>query len=225
MDTLITSDLNYVLCRLPKGLLNLIKNHGLYLAGGFVRECIAHGEIQDIDLFSKSTNQLNQAADDLHNSRPDSAVFNTRNAITVLTPSRVPVQFITRWTFDKPEDCARSFDFTVCQGVIWFSDYEWRSSIHPRFYTDLAARRLFYTSPERNEDAGGSLLRVMKFLKRGYNIQPASLAAVLSRIVKAIDFSKPNLDIESCIQGLLLEVDPLRIIDGIELQDEHQSVL
>ena len=39
-----------------------------------------------------------------------------------------------------------------------------------RFYPDLAARRLVYTSPLRNEDAGGSILRVLKFYQRGYRI-------------------------------------------------------
>ena len=37
------------------------------------------------------------------------------------------------------------------------------------FYPDLAARRLVYTAPVRDEEAGGSLLRVRKFIERKDN--------------------------------------------------------
>ena len=86
----------------------------------------------------------------------------------------------------------------------------------PRFYEDLAAKRLRYTSPQRNEDAGGSMLRVLKFYQRGYRIPLNCLGAVVSRLVKGIDFDAVSggteatreKQIAKVISGLLREVDP-----------------
>ena len=55
------------------------------------------------------------------------------------------------------------------------------------FYSDLAAKRLVYRAPQRNEDAGGSILRVLKFYQRGFRIPLDSLGAVIARLVNQID--------------------------------------
>src|SRR3546814_3214275 len=86
------------------------------------------------------------------------------------------IQFITRWTFPRAADLWASFDFTVCQAAVWRTpDGHWCSTCIDRFYVDLAARRLVYTSPVRDEEASGSMLRVIKYVKRGYSIQVDSL--------------------------------------------------
>ena len=70
------------------------------------------------------------------------------------------------------------------------------------------------------------MLRVRKFLKRGYSIQAGSLAGVIARLVSSLDFrgGYDEKDAAKVITGLLREVDPLRIVDGVELVDEHQAV-
>jgi hypothetical protein len=87
---------------------------------------------------------------------------------------------------------------------------------------------LVYLQPIRNEDAGGSMLRVLKFYQRGYRIPIDSLGQVISRLMTGVDISRihteqkkfdkdseiPGLvfdeqQLSKVVTGLLREVDPL----------------
>ncbi len=226
-------DLRFVVTRLPKDVRKALEA-GLYLGGGFIRETIAGGRVQDIDLFGSSKDVLKLHAAYMSEARHGARLHETDNAITLLSPPRLPVQFITRWAFTTPEELVASFDFTVCQAGIWYdqSACQYKSVISPDFYPDLAARRLVYTFPQREEAAGGSMLRVRKFLERGYNIQAHSLAGVITRLARAVDWDKVKAQAPcdgerwaaQVITGLLREVDPLRLVDGLEPVDEHEVI-
>jgi hypothetical protein len=227
MQTLTTGDLHLVVRRLPKDVAKLVKDEGLIVGGGFIRSTIAGEKPSDIDIFGPDKKRLEGHARRLA-IRRDTRYNKTPNATTVLTPNRIPIQFVTRWIFEAPADVVHSFDFTVCMASIWYdaATAHWKSFIGNEFYPDLAARRLVYTSPQRNEDAGGSLMRVRKFLARGYNIQAPSLGAVVARLVMALK-NRGEMDEEfmgQVLTGLLREVDPLVIIDGIDLVDEHEAI-
>ena len=228
MQNLTPSDLNYVLSRCPKDVVKLLREQPLYLAGGFIRETIAGNKPVDIDLFGTSKDSLRAIALGLATER-GVKTFTTKNAITVLAHPRLPVQFITRWVFSDAKQTAASFDFTVCQAVIWYDPLSahFHSMAHDAFYSDLAARRLVYTYPTRDEDAGGSMLRVLKFVKRGYSIQAPSLGGVIARVAMRVregGMVSTEADFGLVVAGLLREVDPLSIVDGVELVDEHEVV-
>lgn len=224
MTSLLESDLHFVLTRLPRDIRELMKKHGLILGGGFIREVIAGNKANDIDLFGSTRVQLLSAALEVQQDR-NARKFETPNAITLITPTRLPVQFIKRWLFPTAQDVVASFDFTVCQAAIWFENGRWCSQISDRFYPDLAARRLVYTSPVREEEAGGSMMRVRKFLARGYTIQASSLGAVIARLVARLrnsDMASTEGGCAKVLTGLLREVDPLLVVDGVEAVEEHQ---
>jgi hypothetical protein len=127
-----------------------------------------------------------------------------------------------------------SFDFTIAMAGFWWNPTgeeetyiensevktrpagRWDSICDEHFYEDLAAKRLRYTCPQRNEDAGGSMLRVLKFYQRGYRIPLDSLGAVISRLVMGVDQNAIVDGAEETIErqwakvltGLLREVDP-----------------
>ena len=205
---LLKEDLRWCLLKMPKVVFNLMKERGkdIMLAGGFVRSCIANETINDIDLFTSNTDKAELYAKTVANGN---RIIETENAYTVLGVSKMAIQFINRWTFEKPEDILPSFDFTIAKAVIWF-DGEWKSLCDDRYYQDLAAKRLIYCSPKRKEAVGGSMLRVLKFYQRGYRIPLDSLAAVISRLMGGIDFNKVHAENEYAmiITGLLYEVDP-----------------
>lgn len=232
MHTLTPTDLNFVIRRIPQDIRMLLKDLPLFLAGGFIRETIAGGDVKDIDLFGDTKLSLQSTAHVLASKR-QTRPHETDNAITVLAPPRLPVQFITRWCFAKPEDVVASFDFTVCQAVVWYerTTHQWLSMVGDGFYPDLAARRLVYTFPVREEEAGGSMMRVRKFLARGYNIQADSLGGVIARMamkVRETDLPLGRFDNDrerafaSVMSGLLREVDPLLVVDGLEPINEHE---
>ena len=231
MNTLTDNDLRYVASRLPKDIRDLLTAHPgkLFLAGGFVRATIAGETPADIDLFGNDADWLRKVASGLALTRQGARTHRSENAVSVLTSGRMMIQFITRWTFDTPDALVASFDFTVCQAAIWRTPGGgWQSRCSESFYPDLAARRLVYTSPVRIEEAGGSMLRVIKYIQRGYNIQVPSLGAVVARLVGAVDYSDTVREDEAfrarILTGLLRQVDPNSTIDGFEIVEEHTPV-
>lgn len=225
MQKLTVGDLHLVVTRLPRDIREICKKNGVILGGGFIREIISGGEVKDVDLFGSDKKELEIIAKALTRDR-DGRMFSTDNAITILTSGRLPIQFITRWTFNDLISCVESFDYTVCQAGVFFNreTEKWESCINDDFYSDLAAKRLVYTFPDREEEAGGSVMRAVKFLRRGYNIQTQSLAGVMSRVAAKlrVDTVGDEKEIAKIFKGLLVEVDPLDIIDGIDIvENEH----
>ena len=96
---------------------------------------------------------------------------------------------------------------------------KWSSFCDDRFYIDLASKRLIYRKPIRNEDAGGSMLRVLKYYQKGYRIPLDSLGSVIARLIHNLDTDRQPLNDEigvaNIITGLLREVDPA--IDPLHL--------
>jgi hypothetical protein len=238
MTELTKTDLHFVVSRLPKDVRDIMAKHKLCMGGGFIRAIIAGEKPSDIDLFGPSEAVLKLAAYELATHRRSTYVHTTKNAITVASQGRLTVQMITRWLFDEPAKIIESFDFTIAKSVVWVTvekssvptailnivdTFTWRSLVDDAFYPDLAARRLVYTSPQRNEDAGGSILRMRKFIQRGYSIQPNSLGAVIARLVTGVEMGKikDEAHLAMVLSGLLREVDPLIMVDGIPV-DEHE---
>lgn len=211
------SDVHWVASRLPKDVYDAMKaDSKLILAGGFIRACIANEKPADIDLFSSTKEQAGVVAGKLAAKRNRKPIT-TDNAITIPGPG-LALQFIHRWTFETIDKCIESFDFTIASAAIAFVDGKWVGKCHEDFYSDLAGKRLVYLSPVRNEDAGGSMLRVLKFYQRGYRIPLDSLGAVIARLMTGINKEQlplhrtgGNVEAASALvlSGLLREVDPL----------------
>lgn len=232
-------DLAACVRRLPRDVADqLHRRPRLFVAGGFVRAVVANEQINDIDVFAPDQAYAQEAANELAALR-HTKVHATDNAFTV--PGRLSVQYIHRWPFEFMTDCIRSFDFTVAKaGVGWDrNENTWFGLCDDHFYADLAARRLVYTSPQRNEDAGGSMIRVLKFYQRGYRIPLDSLAAVVARLVQGVDMAKVETSaaidnitreqqLAKVLTGLLREVDPNSNPDrylaaGMETPDDNSN--
>ena len=208
---LLKEDLNWCLRRLPKDVFVLLKarENQLFIAGGFIRACIANEKPNDIDCFTIGKEYSELYANLLKGDKYK--LMETDNAYTVFGKGILSTQFIHKWCFDKPEDVLPSFDFTIARAIIWY-DGEWKSLCDERFYPDLAAKRLVYCSPKRIEEVGGSMLRVLKFYQQGYRIPLESLGAVIARIMTGIDRDRlednDEKDWAYILSGLLREVDP-----------------
>jgi hypothetical protein len=229
MQELNYQDMRRLIGHMPRDVFELMRKSGAILGGGYIRSSIT-GEVQnDIDLFTDDPVKAQELATELRGTRGEGTkTFRTRNAYTVLTPGRVPVQFIHRWVYSTPQELLESFDFTVAMACVWWEDGAWKSAIAAEFYQDLAAKRLVYTQPKRNEDAGGSILRVQKFLKRGYDISPEDLGKVIARLIQGVYDSSLSCAGEDgkakVITGLLRHVDPLTVIDGLEPSPDSLEV-
>lgn len=203
--------------RLPKRLRELCETEAgnVFIGGGYIRSCVSGEPVNDIDVFAKNADESKRLVEKLGG---DVQHDKTKNAYT-MTIDGIHTQFIHRWGFEHPQQCAESFDFTIAKAIIWFGTAEnerypkWLTLCDSRFYADLAGRRLVYTSPVRNEDAGGSLLRVLKFYQRGYRIPLDSMGAVVARLMQGVRRESVDIGDEvklgKVVTGLLREVDPL----------------
>ena len=239
MKQLTPHDMQWCLQRTPRPLLQQLQKHSgkLFIAGGFIRSSIANERINDIDCFVPNAQLAMEVALELVGG-DQKKVHGTDNALTVRIGHHC-IQFIHRWTFETPEQAIESFDFTIAQAALWWNNVdnfaEWDSVCSTRFYADLAAKRLVYTCPKRNEDAGGSLLRVLKFYQRGYRIPLPSFANVIARMLTGIN---PVYNILSddkelvdelqagrIIHGLLREVDPATNPDAIAYYPDDMELV
>lgn len=215
MQALNKHDLNWCVRKLPPSLRNAMKKNEIFVAGGFVRACITNEKINDIDIFMPTKEMAEGMAE--HLAKEKKRMIKTDNAITVKGFNPI-LQFVTRWVYDEPIKVIDSFDFTVCQAGFWWDHYsqKWCSACTDGFYQDLSAKRLIYTAPVRHEDAGGSLLRVLKYYQRGYRITLDAYAGTIARLLKDINFielldengENDEVSIKTVLKGLLVEVDP-----------------
>lgn len=207
-------DLTKAVSLLPKKLVDAMKNETMpkiFVGGGFLRAVVTGELINDIDIFVSSKQDAKLLSDHL---RDDFETVETDNAFTIRTP--IVMQVIHRWTFEVLKDVVNSFDFSICCAAICWDrfDKKWQSYTHPEFYPDIAAKRITYLRPRRNEDAGGSIIRVLKYYQKGYRIPMQSLADVIARLMSGIDLSrisdglKDEEAISTIVNGLLKEVDP-----------------
>ena len=206
-------DLHYAVQRLPKPLKDLLKQeiwHGkVFIGGGYIRAIVAGEKLNDIDLFVSDAKVAEVVA--LALCEKGRTPYKTDNAYTIKVWGET-VQIIHRWVFDTPEAISESFDFTVCCAVIYHGQHGWHSFCDPEFYPDLASKRLNYRNPVRNEDAGGSMLRVLKYYQRGYRIPLDSLSDVIARLIEGVNWEivdSGGMELSKVICGLLREVDPL----------------
>jgi hypothetical protein len=241
MRFLNTHDLFLVRSRLPKAVVKLLKERPVFLAGGFIRDTITGDKPHDIDLFAPSKDAAEAAALWVRNetfaSDPSAGkVFRSDNAFTVRTPTH-QIQLIHRWTFDDPAKCIESFDYTVAQAAMWWwtdpavppdlevpIKYEWRGICSTTFYEDLAARRLVYTMPKREEEPGGSMLRLIKFYQRGYRAPLTAIGQVMARCclgVRDLQGAIEEDQLGRVLRGLLRDVDPA--IDPDHIMHESEA--
>lgn len=174
---------------LPDELHNLLVEYGsgLMIGGGYCRDIITGATPKDIDIFATSEKVFRDATEsldwkDLYVTR------RTANAQTFTAEDRIEIQFITRVYYEDHEDAIQSFDFSVCQVAVYFDRCfeEWVGICTPEFMEDLPNFRMRYMAPERDEDPGASVLRMMKFVARGWKISEADIARVVGRFVSRL---------------------------------------
>lgn len=209
MIELINEDLSWCVRRLPKIIIDMLKENPntVFVSGGYIRSCIAQEKVNDIDIFSQSKEKAELLARRISDEKHH--LITTDNAFTVLGYKHT-IQFIHRWSYETVQQCVESFDFTIAKTAIWSDGTDFKSIADDRFYVDLASKRLTYCKPQRNEDAGGSMLRLFKFYQKGYRAPLTTMGDVVARLIDGIE-DRGNWNQENnakVITGLLREVDP-----------------
>jgi hypothetical protein len=139
--------------------LELMDEHGAFVAGGAITSVFSSEKINDLDLFFRSADKLQSA---LASVPSDQKTVDTESALSFVADGR-RIQLIRVLT-GTPEDVIRSFDFTICQGA--FSE-ETGFVLGSSFLHHLAQRRLVFNLAAEYPIC--SLYRARKFIRRGYH--------------------------------------------------------
>jgi len=172
-----------IAAHLPEDVQRVLKRFPgqLIVAGGFVRDFLTEAKPKDVDLFATSEAVMERAIEDFDMNAVEYGFHTpTKNTVSFCSPGNPTVQFIKRSYYPTVEELIESFDFTICQSAIYWNG-EWVGICMPGFWEDVCDRVMHYTAPQREEDPGASLLRMVRFARRGYEIPEKDIAKVVGR--------------------------------------------
>jgi hypothetical protein len=230
---LTTDEVNRIVAELPDKVVRLMKKYPgeIRVGGGMPRSVLDDADIKDIDIFVSSRLNPKRIALELMDGTDE--IRMTENALTIVSDSGFipPIQVIQRWQYDTLDQLLEAFDFTIAQIAISYNGFgaDFIGACSEAFRADLKSKRLTYLSPIRDEVPGGSLLRVLKFHRRGYRINVAEYAKVITRMLRDVDWeeilrkypqSSVPFDDEVCriIESRLFEVDP-NVLETVQLDN------
>lgn len=209
-------DLRRVQVRLPSAVLKCLQENPMArVAGGFVRAIVAGEEISDVDVFPGDVENAEIIARGIAGGfvkavlDPGPSVVKTLHAFTIHVDP--VIQVIHRWSAATPEALLNGFDFTIGAACVWWKDGLLRSLVHPRFYRDVAAKRLTFIDPIEGDEAGGSLLRLQKFARRGYRASAFQTARIVCALIEEgqkKNEGKHDEPLTRTVARLIREVDP-----------------
>jgi hypothetical protein len=160
---------------------------GLCVAGGFCRDSFLGDTPKDVDIFGTSEELVRDASNWFGwlNNDYEGAVdtANSRTFKPKYDHEVQPVQFVTRTFYSTHEELIESFDWSVCQCAVYFSHLseKFEGICTKAFGEDIQAGTLHYTAPERDEDPGASVLRMVKLTHRGFKPTEDSIARAIGR--------------------------------------------
>jgi hypothetical protein len=195
-----------VVDKLPVELKNLCEYWGnpIIIAGGFVRDVITGASGKDIDIFGVGAGVMAAASYDFNEAGYELRI--NANSYTYTKKDSIPIQFITRCYYENHEELINSFDWSICQAGVYFDSLanEWRGICSEQFWEDVLSNTMHYTAPDRDEDPGASVLRMMRFAERGYHVPEEDVAKCIGRMVAEIvpmDDSNADVGIDNWREG------------------------
>jgi hypothetical protein len=236
-------DLNWALRLLPRQVKELMEAHSeIILGGGFIRSAVQGERPNDIDLFVPSEALARQYAQELAGNKKFLETGNAysvskvgghfvqfvhrwtySNPRALLESFDFTIACAAVWyaEYCQHQDSVVTTQMgNICTRCLLCDPLKeirqggcWLSEVDDNFYSDLAAKRLVYRSPQRNEDAGGSFLRLLKFYHRGFRSPLDSLGGIIARLVGGIDEDKLTGFIED--QGMTREQGRTRILTSL----------
>lgn len=158
---------------LGDNLIDLLKHHKAYVAGGTITSLFSNREIKDVDIyFRDEESAINFLVDIWDEQRW--IVSHTKKA-TLMLYGDTEIQLIHFNYFKSPEDIFETFDFTACMGCFDFATEEF--ILHPDFLKHNSQRIIKFNSNTSFPIV--SLLRVQKYEEKGFKISKPELIRII----------------------------------------------
>jgi hypothetical protein len=157
-------------------LVNTLKEHEVFVAGGTITSLFSGNPINDIDLYFRSEASLAELVEKIYEDSGDWVHALTKKALLVKVDDK-EVQLIHFKYFENAEQIFDSFDFTICMGVYDFKTEEF--ILHNDFLKHNAQRQLRFNKNTAFPIV--SLLRVQKYKDKGYYISKPEFLRIALR--------------------------------------------
>ncbi|MCM3109938.1 hypothetical protein [Lederbergia lenta] len=172
-----TFEKNKLYAYLGKDLVNALKRHDAYIAGGTITSLLSNRDINDIDVYFRNEESAIGFIQEFWEDRIH-VVSHTKKATHFVYPTGhdpINLQVIHFNYFNSPEDIFETFDFTVCMGCFDFRGEEF--IIHNDFLKHNSQRILKFNSKTAFPIV--SLLRVQKYEDKGYKISKPEFIRII----------------------------------------------
>lgn len=178
----------------------LIRTHGLFVAGGYLRSILQGEPPKDLDLFGPTRQAVDNALNAFLAENPDATlVFCSENARTVMFRGE-KLQFVRRDCRETLKETVMSFDFTICQAGFYINeDGATHTYVTSEFLHDTADHRLVYANPDRQQAPAAPLRRMLNFVARGFRPSFLSIADTLGVLFDAIKDDQQGLTMAELI--------------------------
>jgi hypothetical protein len=187
-ESLEQDDVKKVIYSLPESIVTSLRKaeEKAILAGGYIRAIIGSEPVNDIDIF----------VDSKRTAIGFCGYKDEKDKHYAFEAGGIKVQVIWRYPFTNPGELLEQFDYTAVKAAIWFDNGDstkkiepgFKSICHQRFYRDLARKMLVYDC-DREVERVESIPRLLKYTRYGYNIDPHSLADVITKTCLSLDLS------------------------------------
>ncbi len=161
---------------LGNDLYNTFKKYNCIIAGGSILSIFNNTEINDIDLYFRSANDM---SDFLHNEMAGTWIIAHTKKAFLFKCDGVKIQTIYFKYFNSPEEIFETFDFTVCMAAFDFKSEEF--VLHEDFLRHNVSKILKFN--ERTAYPIVSALRVAKYKNKGFSISKPEYIKILLTIL------------------------------------------
>jgi hypothetical protein len=191
-----------VVAAMPSALRHTLMYTNACVAGGYVRDIISGREPKDIDVFVENGQTAKDVQDRLEWDLESARTKENKNSVTVDSYDPLvtmpPIQIVNRWYVWPPEELVETFDWGICQAAVYYDGREWQGVCTQAFIDDLTNETATYMAPDRDEDAGASVLRMVKLARKGYTISEESISGCVGRMfnVMLADLSHSSLTLD-----------------------------
>lgn len=207
----------------PKVFDFFLKNRDyLILAGGAVRSMAENAPVNDWDFYMIEGVDIKMInVDGL------TKVFKSENAISYQLKDEDgkihKVQVITKYKYTETTAFFKSFDFVHCMGLLrlWkdsddlMNPYKLKMESHPEFLASIASREIRYSG---SEYPIASLVRVLKYMRRGYTIRPIEMLKL------GMACSRIQINDVTELKSHLMGVDVMYLIPFMKALDEDPNL-